>query len=85
MTKTVYVVTDKPCLRRGCCQGVWMGRGICFRCNGSGFEYVAIERPMTADEITEADEYQAGIAARDRRAAERAARQAARQAARSSH
>lgn len=80
-THTVYINTDEPCRRRGCHQGVWMGRGICFRCNGSGYEVVAVERPLTDAEIAAVNEYQAGIAARERREAERAARRAERKAA----
>lgn len=78
LTKTAYRLTDVPCKRRGCDRGVWNNRGICFRCGGSGFESVAFERPLTANEAASLAEYAAGIAAREAREAARKARRAAR-------
>ncbi len=72
-TKTDWKTTDQPCRRVGCDGGVWRGRGICFRCNGSGREMVAVEREMTADEQTAAKTFQAGVAAAQAREAARKA------------
>lgn len=75
-TKTVYRRTAKPCLR---CKGSGeYSRGLCYRCHGHGREMVAVEVPMTADEIQAAAEYQAGQDARAAREAARKARMAAR-------
>jgi DnaJ-class molecular chaperone len=77
-TKTIYKKTAEPCRR---CKGSGeYSHGFCFRCGGHGHEVVAVEVPMTTEEIAAAAEYQRGQDAHAAREAARKARMAARKA-----